>query len=82
MRLGPTTADAHNRSRLIGVHSSFDWIPIVGEMVRSRAIEEYRRSSRGPRPKSNTKSPGASNSRSTTAPTKQSTRWNSKFATV
>ncbi len=41
VELGATTADAHNTSRLVGVHSDFDWMPIVNDVVRSRAIDEY-----------------------------------------
>ena len=40
-RVGESTADAHNTSRLVGVRSDLDWMPIVNDMVRSRAIDEY-----------------------------------------
>jgi hypothetical protein len=43
VRLGSSTADAHNYSQLMGIQSSYDWIPVVNEMVRSRALDEYRR---------------------------------------
>ena len=41
VEMGQSTADAHNTSRLVGVRSEFDWMPIVNDVVRSRAIEEY-----------------------------------------
>lgn len=41
VEMGPSTADAHNSSQLLGVHSNFDWMPVVNNMVRTRAIEEY-----------------------------------------
>jgi hypothetical protein len=41
VEMGASTADAHNTSRLVGVHSEFDWMPIVNDVVRQRAIEEY-----------------------------------------
>ena len=43
VRLGSSTADAHNCSQLMGIRSSYDWIPVVNDMVRSRALDEYRR---------------------------------------
>ena len=41
VEVGQSSADAHNTSRLIGIRSEFDWMPIVNDVVRSRAIEEY-----------------------------------------
>ncbi|MGD9633818.1 MAG: hypothetical protein AB7U97_11125, partial [Pirellulales bacterium] len=43
VELGASTADAHNSSRLVGVRSEFDWMPVVNDMIRTRAIEEYHR---------------------------------------
>ncbi len=43
VRLGSSSADAHNYSQLMGIRSSYDWIPVVNDMVRSQAIDEYRR---------------------------------------
>jgi hypothetical protein len=43
VRLGSSRAEAHNFSQLMGIRSSFDWIPVVSDMVRTRAIDEYRR---------------------------------------
>jgi hypothetical protein len=43
VQLGQSSADAHNSSRLVGVHSDFDWMPIVNDVIRSRAIDEYRK---------------------------------------
>lgn len=42
VRLRSSTADAHNYSQLMGIRSSYDWIPMVSDMVRSRALDEYR----------------------------------------
>jgi hypothetical protein len=43
VQLGSSTADTHNFSQLMGIRSSYDWIPVVSDMVRSRAIDEYHR---------------------------------------
>jgi hypothetical protein len=43
VRLGSSRAEAHNFSQMMGIRSSFDWIPVVSDMVRTRAIDEYRR---------------------------------------
>jgi hypothetical protein len=40
VQLGASTADAKNTSRLVGVRTDFDWMPIVNDVVRDRAIEE------------------------------------------
>jgi hypothetical protein len=41
VEMGPSSADAQNSSQLVGVRSNFDWMPMVNDMVRTRAIEEY-----------------------------------------
>jgi hypothetical protein len=41
VQLGQSQADAHNTSRLVGVSSDFDWLPIVNNVVRNKAIDEY-----------------------------------------
>lgn len=43
VQMGASTADAHNTSRLVGVRSNLDWMPVVNDMIRTRAIEEYHR---------------------------------------
>ncbi len=43
VELHESSADAHNTSRLVGVRSDFDWMPIVDDVVRNRAIDEYHR---------------------------------------
>ncbi len=43
VRLGSCMADAHNQSTLTGISSGMDWVPLVGDLVRTRAIDEYRR---------------------------------------
>ena len=43
VRMGQSTADASSSSHLLGVRTDFDWMPLVNDMVRTRAIDEYRR---------------------------------------
>ncbi|HEX5470671.1 MAG TPA: hypothetical protein VFW73_02235, partial [Lacipirellulaceae bacterium] len=35
-------ADASCRNRLVGVTTDYDWVPILGGIVRDRALDEYR----------------------------------------
>ena len=37
----PTVSDAENHAQLVGVRSIYDWVPLLGEYVRSKAIQEY-----------------------------------------
>jgi hypothetical protein len=41
VRLGSTTADAQTHSRLLGINTDFDWMPVVNDMVRTRAMDQY-----------------------------------------
>jgi hypothetical protein len=41
VHLPPADAEADNESRVVGVESLFDWIPLVGPYIRSRALEKY-----------------------------------------
>lgn len=43
VRMGIASADAQTCSRLVGIETSFDWLPVVDQMVRDRALEEYGR---------------------------------------
>ena len=40
-RWGPARPTAENSSQLVGIRSNVDWMPLVNDMVRTRAIEEY-----------------------------------------
>jgi hypothetical protein len=42
VRLRPTAVDTTNYSRLAGVTTDFDWVPLFGSYARSRAVDEYR----------------------------------------
>jgi hypothetical protein len=42
VQLPPGDAYASNRSRVVGVSSYFDWIPLLGSYIRSRAMQQYR----------------------------------------
>ena len=42
VHLEPTAVDATNYSRLAGVTTDFDWVPLFGSYARSRAVQEYR----------------------------------------
>jgi hypothetical protein len=41
VQLPPSNAYAANRSQVVGVYSYFDWIPLIGSYIRSRAIQQY-----------------------------------------
>jgi hypothetical protein len=41
VEMGTSSAAAENSSHLVGVRSNVDWMPLVNDMVRTRAIEEY-----------------------------------------
>ena len=41
VQLAPGNAYADNHSQVIGVYSYFDWIPLLGSYIRSRAMEQY-----------------------------------------
>ena len=68
VQLGSSTADTHNCSQLMGVRSSYDWIPVVNDMVRTARSKSTTASSRRPKRKLNTRLPARSNNNSTTAP--------------
>ena len=54
VRLQPTVVDATNYSRLAGVTTDFDWVPLFGSYARSKAVQEYR--ARRPRAKAEVES--------------------------
>jgi hypothetical protein len=41
IRPQPTTADAENCAKLVGVKTSYDWVPLLREYAHSRAVKEY-----------------------------------------
>jgi len=41
VHVGPSEVDAENRNRLMGVRSNFDWLPIIGDIARNLAVENY-----------------------------------------
>jgi hypothetical protein len=41
VHVGPSEVDANNRNRLVGVRSDFDCLPIIGDIVRSVAVDNY-----------------------------------------
>ena len=42
MQLQPSDVEATSRTRLMGVTTDYDWVPIVGGYTRDRAMQEYR----------------------------------------
>jgi hypothetical protein len=41
VRVNPAAVNAANYSRLAGVRTEFDWIPLIGAYARDRAVEQY-----------------------------------------
>jgi hypothetical protein len=41
VHLQPSDVAASSRSRLVGVTTDYDWVPLVGGMTRDRAVQEY-----------------------------------------
>src|SRR4029077_21001375 len=41
VQCGPSTVAADNQSQLVGVRTQFDQVPLVGDVVRQQAIEQY-----------------------------------------
>jgi hypothetical protein len=41
VHVGRSAVNAESRNRLMGVRSDYDWLPIVGDIVRNVAVENY-----------------------------------------
>jgi hypothetical protein len=41
VQMGSSSVNASNESRLVGVRTQYDWIPVVGEYARQQAIDQY-----------------------------------------
>jgi hypothetical protein len=41
VQMGASTVDASNESRLVGVRTEYDWMPVIGEFAREQAIQQY-----------------------------------------
>lgn len=41
VRMAATSVRANNKNRPTGVSSDYDWMPIVGEVIRTRAMDQY-----------------------------------------
>jgi hypothetical protein len=41
VHMRPSNVAATSRSRLVGVTTDYDWVPLVGGMTRDRAVQEY-----------------------------------------
>jgi hypothetical protein len=39
--MGASTVNASNESRLVGVRTEYDWMPLIGEFAREQAIQQY-----------------------------------------
>jgi hypothetical protein len=52
VQLGSSSVTASNESRLVGVRTQYDWMPMVGEFAREQAIEQYQQ--KRPRAKAET----------------------------
>ncbi|MFO0790744.1 MAG: hypothetical protein U0805_14910 [Pirellulales bacterium] len=42
VHMQPADIDATSQTRLIGVTTDYDWVPVVGGIARDRALQEYR----------------------------------------
>ncbi len=42
VHMEPTSVRANSNSRPMGVSSDYDWMPVVGDVIRNRAMDQYR----------------------------------------